>query len=147
MSNEHHGLSLGKTYTIDPMEDHTASIIFFHGLGDSGAGWLDAMEMLAPALPFAKFILPTAPIMPVTLNFGMSMPAWYDIISLNREGKVDEKGILTSKLVVDEFVEKEIANGIPANRIVVGGFSQGGAISLFGYFFHEEEESAKKILL
>eukprot|EP00009_Paramoeba_aestuarina_P007934 CAMPEP_0201524038 /NCGR_PEP_ID=MMETSP0161_2-20130828/21074_1 /ASSEMBLY_ACC=CAM_ASM_000251 /TAXON_ID=180227 /ORGANISM="Neoparamoeba aestuarina, Strain SoJaBio B1-5/56/2" /LENGTH=170 /DNA_ID=CAMNT_0047923299 /DNA_START=308 /DNA_END=820 /DNA_ORIENTATION=- len=70
--------------------------------------------------------------MPVTLNFGMQMPAWFDILSLQKDGPVDKDGITKSKLIVEHFVKEEVKNGIPPSKIVVGGFSQGGAISLFG---------------
>eukprot|EP00008_Paramoeba_atlantica_P004222 CAMPEP_0201480116 /NCGR_PEP_ID=MMETSP0151_2-20130828/4670_1 /ASSEMBLY_ACC=CAM_ASM_000257 /TAXON_ID=200890 /ORGANISM="Paramoeba atlantica, Strain 621/1 / CCAP 1560/9" /LENGTH=238 /DNA_ID=CAMNT_0047861875 /DNA_START=179 /DNA_END=895 /DNA_ORIENTATION=- len=125
---------LGKTYKVNPSSSHTATVIFFHGLGDTGAGWLDAIEMFSRTElgKYVKFVLPTAPTVPVTLNFGMRMPAWFDIFSLEKDGKVDEAGILKAKKIVEAFIEEEIAAGIDPSRIVIGGFSQGGAISLFG---------------
>ncbi|CEG40668.1 acylprotein thioesterase [Plasmopara halstedii] len=112
----------------------TAAVIFLHGLGDTGHGWSDAMIMLAKGLPHVKFVLPTASSMPVTLNMGMHMPAWYDIKSLARVNGDDADGIDASRDRIMTIIEKEVAAGIPLSRIVLGGFSQGAALSLFsGY--------------
>ncbi|KAE8220425.1 hypothetical protein CF319_g6041 [Tilletia indica] len=110
----------------------TATVIFSHGLGDSGAGWADVAQMLSarPKLRNVRFVLPHAPSQPVTLNAGYRMPSWFDIYSLdNINGTEDEKGLLESKDRISKLIENEISNGVPANRIVVGGFSQGGAVS------------------
>ncbi|KAI9190058.1 hypothetical protein H9P43_001491 [Blastocladiella emersonii ATCC 22665] len=111
---------------------HTATVVFLHGLGDSGHGWSDIAPMLAGALPHVKFIFPHAPVQPVTLNMGYKMPSWYDIYSLaDRDGKVDEAGIAASAAKVNDLIKNEIeVHGIPSERIVVGGFSQGAALSL-----------------
>ncbi|KNE56593.1 hypothetical protein AMAG_02387 [Allomyces macrogynus ATCC 38327] len=111
---------------------HTASVIFLHGLGDSGAGWAGIAPMLANALPHVKWVFPNAPVQPVTLNMGMRMPSWYDIYSLDREqAKQDEKGMLESAGKIQDLINNEVEkHGIPTDRIVVGGFSQGSAISL-----------------
>ncbi|KAI0883804.1 Phospholipase/carboxylesterase [Annulohypoxylon maeteangense] len=117
---------------------HTATVIFVHGLGDSGYGWASAVEnwRLRRRLDEIKFILPHAPAIPVTASGGMAMPGWYDIFALS--GKTDdirknqdESGILLSREYFNGLIQAEIDSGIPANRIVLGGFSQGGAISLF----------------
>ncbi|KAI8598516.1 Phospholipase/carboxylesterase/thioesterase [Dissophora ornata] len=111
---------------------HTATVIFIHGLGDSGAGWAPVGEQLGEVLPHVKFIFPNAPSMPVTLNYGMKMPSWYDIkelSSINQEQ--DEDGMLKSRQQLMQIVREEVEeNGIPANRIVVGGFSQGCVMGL-----------------
>ncbi|KAF9154208.1 hypothetical protein DFQ27_003415 [Actinomortierella ambigua] len=111
---------------------HTASVIFMHGLGDQGTGWAPVGEELQRSLPHVKFIFPNAPNQPVTLNYGMLMPSWYDIKSLNDlEQESDEAGLVKSRQSVMELVREEIDNhGIPANRIVVGGFSQGCVLGL-----------------
>ncbi|KAI2634870.1 Phospholipase/carboxylesterase [Hypomontagnella submonticulosa] len=117
---------------------HTATVIFVHGLGDTGYGWAPAVEnwRRRQRLDEVKFILPHAPRIPVTAADGMQMPGWYDILALS--GKVDdirkdqdERGILLSRDYFHGLIQAEIDSGIPANRIVLGGFSQGGAISLF----------------
>ncbi|KAJ2859881.1 hypothetical protein GGH94_005858 [Coemansia aciculifera] len=111
---------------------HTASVIFIHGLGDSGHGWASVAQMLARTQPHVKFILPHAPEQPVTLNGGFRMPSWYDIKSLDRiASNEDEAGMNASMMKINELIKSEIDSGIPANRIVLGGFSQGGAMTLF----------------
>ncbi|KAJ2104430.1 hypothetical protein IW146_008649 [Coemansia sp. RSA 922] len=111
---------------------HTASVIFIHGLGDSGHGWAPVAQMLARTQPHVKFILPHAPEQPVTLNGGFRMPSWYDIKSLDQIARnEDEAGMNASMMKINELIKSEIDSGIPANRIVLGGFSQGGAMTLF----------------
>ena len=117
---------------------HTATVIFVHGLGDSGHGWASAVEnwRRRSKLEQVKFILPHAPSIPITCNGGMRMPGWYDIVSLDgtpeslRENE-DEAGIKDSQEYFHGMIQQEIDSGIPADRIVLGGFSQGGAISIF----------------
>ncbi|GJJ72746.1 phospholipase/carboxylesterase [Entomortierella parvispora] len=111
---------------------HTATVIFMHGLGDSGDGWAPVGEQLGEYLPHIKFIFPNAPNQPVTLNMGMKMPSWYDIKSLNSlNQEQDEQGMLQSRTEIMQIVREEIEdNGIPANRIVIGGFSQGCVMGL-----------------
>ncbi|KAJ1956684.1 hypothetical protein GGI12_005243 [Dipsacomyces acuminosporus] len=117
---------------LRPRTAHTASVIFLHGLGDSGDGWKPVAQMLTRSLPHVKFILPNAPLMPVSLNFGMVMPSWYDIKSLDKlASQEDEAGMRASMIQINRIVSDEIASGIPAERIVLGGFSQGGAMTLF----------------
>lgn len=115
---------------ISPSAAHTASVIFLHGLGDSGHGWESVMRIISKAFPFIKFILPHAPSKTVTLNGGMKMPSWYDIKSLDENGLEDEAGMLETRRLVENLVEKEKNGGISLNRIIVGGFSQGGVIGL-----------------
>jgi lysophospholipase-2 len=118
---------------LKPTKEHTATIIFMHGLGDTAEGWIDtAADYFAPALPHAKFILPTAPTRPITINGGMPMPGWYDIASLGLS-RASEKydGIEEARTKIVELMEAELKAGIQANRIVLAGFSQGGAMSLF----------------
>ncbi|KAE8206340.1 hypothetical protein CF335_g1966 [Tilletia laevis] len=126
--------ALLKSIVIPPVSGKaaTATVIFSHGLGDTGAGWADVAQMLSarPKLRNVRFVLPHAPSQPVTLNAGMRMPSWFDIYSLdNINGTEDERGLLESKDRISKLIDNEISQGVPANRIVVGGFSQGGAIS------------------
>ncbi|KAI8979184.1 Phospholipase/carboxylesterase/thioesterase [Mycotypha africana] len=110
----------------------TATVLWMHGLGDSGAGWSFLAQELQTTFPYVKWILPNAPIKPVTLNNGYPMPAWFDIASLERSEVTveDEQGMLSSVASVSRIIRDEVDNGIPANRIVVGGFSQGCVLSL-----------------
>jgi len=108
---------------------HTATLIFLHGLGDTGQGWASAMASLRP--PHVKVICPTAPTMPVTLNAGFRMPSWFDLKTLDASGPEDEEGIKQASKQIHLMIDNEIKGGIPADRIIVGGFSQGGALALF----------------
>lgn len=126
--------SRGGMISIAPAEGtaHTATFVGpIHGLGDTNMGWVDVAGMLHSKMPHVKFVLPNAPVSPVTLNGGMAMPSWYDITSLDDRAKQPCTGIEESKATVLQLIEEEIAAGIPASRIVVGGFSQGGAMALY----------------
>lgn len=122
-----------RAIVIQPAEGapHTATVIGpIHGLGDSARGWLEGGLQFWSALPYCKFVLPDAPVAPVTLNGGFEMPSWYDILGLPDRFEEDCAGIEESRLRITELIAAEIAAGIPASRIVVAGFSQGGALSL-----------------
>ncbi|KAK4452916.1 Phospholipase/carboxylesterase/thioesterase [Podospora aff. communis PSN243] len=117
---------------------HTATVIFLHGLGDTGHGWEFAVEnwRRRQRLDEVKFILPHAPRIPITVNRGMRMPGWYDIVEMGGDPDSlrkheDQEGILRTQKHVHELIQQEIDSGIPADRIVLGGFSQGGAVSIF----------------
>lgn len=105
------------------------SIIWLHGLGADGHDF----EAIVPELELdlaIRFIFPHAPSMPVTINSGMVMPAWYDIKSAQIDQHEDEAGIRHSEQAIIALIENEIKRGIPADRIILAGFSQGGAIAL-----------------
>ncbi|OQR96612.1 acyl-protein thioesterase [Thraustotheca clavata] len=137
MSSKSHSVAVDNadnTITFTPKGDHTSTLIFMHGLGDTAFGWADTIHHLSQSMPHLKCILPTAPTQPVTLNNGMTMPSWYDIQSLtDREGDPCS-GIEDSRERILGVINNEIQAGIPASRIVLGGFSQGGAMSLFTGF-------------
>jgi predicted esterase len=95
-----------------------------HGLGDSADGFADVAEMLSSQLPHVKFILPTAPSSPVTLNGGMVMNSWYDIVGLDDRAAETCEGLDESRNIVNEIVQQEVTLGIPHSRIVLAGFSQ-----------------------
>uniref|UniRef100_A0A8D1TCK7 Acyl-protein thioesterase 1 n=1 Tax=Sus scrofa TaxID=9823 RepID=A0A8D1TCK7_PIG len=107
----------------------TAAVIFLHGLGDTGHGWAEAFAGIRSA--HIKYICPHAPVMPVTLNMNMAMPSWFNIIGLSPDSLEDETGIKQAAENVKSLIEQEVKNGIPSNRIILGGFSQGGALSLY----------------
>lgn len=111
--------------------EHKASVIWLHGLGDSGDGFLPVATQLAlPDELGVRFIFPHAPIQPVTLNGGMAMRSWYDIKSMDLEARADEAGVRESAAKVQQLIEQELASGIPADKIILAGFSQGGVVSL-----------------
>ncbi|KAF0746956.1 hypothetical protein AaE_007927 [Aphanomyces astaci] len=128
------GVDDASTITFTPKAPHTASLIFMHGLGDTAYGWADSIQHIAQRLPHLKCVLPTAPTQPVTLNMGASMPSWYDIRSLTDRAGDPCTGIDSSRERIEKIIQGEIDGGIPPSRIVLGGFSQGGAMSLYtGY--------------
>lgn len=108
----------------------TAVVIFSHGLGDTSRGWTFLVEQFHSRMPWIKWILPDAPVQPVTLNGGLQMPSWFDIAALDPGAPEDEKGLLESVGLINQYVQREIDNGIPAERIIVGGFSQGATIGI-----------------
>ncbi|KAF2277643.1 Phospholipase/carboxylesterase [Westerdykella ornata] len=119
---------------VPALKRHSATVIVAHGLGDSGAGWIFLAENWRRRSKFEEvsFIFPNAPMIPITLNMGMRMPGWYDIKSLSdiSSREEDEEGILRTRDYFHSLIDAEVAKGIPANRIVIGGFSQGGAMAL-----------------
>jgi phospholipase/carboxylesterase len=117
---------------IETAPSPNAAVILLHGLGDDGRGWSDIVRSL-PLTPGAaiRFVFPHAPVMPVTINNGMRMRAWYDIKAANLNERADLAGVRASQAILEGLVAKEVARGIAARRIVVAGFSQGGAIALY----------------
>jgi phospholipase/carboxylesterase len=115
---------------LEPREPANAAVIWLHGLGADGHDFVPIVpELGLPAGHRIRFIFPHAEVRPVTLNGGMAMRAWYDIATLDRNGAVDDAGIAASRLRLQRRIAKEIESGIAAERIVVAGFSQGGAIA------------------
>lgn len=108
----------------------TAAVIWLHGLGASGNDFLPVVpELGLPEDAAVRFIFPHAPNLPVTINGGMTMPAWYDIKAMDIDRVVDTEQLMASAEAVGKLVEREIERGIPANRIIIAGFSQGGAVA------------------
>ena len=108
-----------------------ASVIWLHGLGADGHDFEPIVpELRLPPDLLLRFVFPHAPMRPVTINGGMTMRAWYDIKSLDRDGPQDEAGIRDSAATLEALIEREHERGIPYERIVCAGFSQGGAIAL-----------------
>ncbi|KAK2465960.1 hypothetical protein APHAL10511_001601 [Amanita phalloides] len=121
-----------KYLTISPITKHTATVIFIHGLGDTGHGWEPVAQMFQKedsGLNHVKWILPHSPTRPVTANMGMEMPSWFDIKSFGFNAEEDEKGMLDSSKQINELISAEVDGGIDSSRIVLGGFSQGGSMS------------------
>ncbi|ORY47193.1 Phospholipase/carboxylesterase/thioesterase [Leucosporidium creatinivorum] len=120
---------------MDPLivkapSEHTATIIFSHGLGDTAQGWLSA-EQFSPHFPNLKWVLTNAPRREVTFAPGQKMTSWFDVRGLGGQPRdEDTEGMLASVEVIKQLVAAEERAGIPSERVVVGGFSQGGVISL-----------------
>ncbi len=115
----------------DAPGNHRATVIWLHGLGDSGDGFAPvAGQLQLPHELGVKFIFPHAPVRPVTINGGMAMRAWYDIKSLDLDKRADAAGVRESAAQVADLIAEERAKGIAADKIVLAGFSQGGVIAL-----------------
>ncbi|GIU48884.1 alpha/beta hydrolase [Shewanella algidipiscicola] len=118
--------------TIEPKFPAKACVIWLHGLGDSGAGFAPVVPMLGmPDALAVRFIFPHAPSMAVTINQGYVMPAWYDIKGMEMDNRADMPGVLHSEKAIAALIDRQVAAGIPAENIVLAGFSQGGVMSLF----------------
>ncbi|MDP1540588.1 MAG: alpha/beta hydrolase [Moraxellaceae bacterium] len=118
----------------------TLAVIWLHGLGADGNDFVPIVpELKLPADCAVRFLFPTASSIPVTINGGFVMPAWYDILSLDGDQRqVDEAGIIKSRELVRQLIAEQNAAGIPSHRIVIAGFSQGGAIAWTTALTHPE---------
>jgi phospholipase/carboxylesterase len=115
---------------IEPKTPATATVILLHGLGADGNDFVPIVsEMRLPSSMAVRFIFPSAPSIPVTINGGYVMPAWYDITELNIDRKIDTTQLIDAAEQIRRLIDREIDRGIPSNRIVLAGFSQGGAVS------------------
>lgn len=115
-----------------------AAVIWLHGLGADGSDFVPVVDALdLPAMPI-RFVFPHAPYQSVTINNGMVMRAWYDIVSTDLDRRADEAGVRASQRLVEQLLEREKRRGIPAHRIALAGFSQGGAIALQTGLRHPE---------
>ncbi len=115
---------------IETKPNPTASVIWLHGLGADGNDFKPIVAQLGlPQDAAIRFIFPHAPAIPVTINNGYVMPAWYDILEMSIDRQVDEVQLRASAAWVTEFINHEISRGIASERIVVAGFSQGGAVA------------------
>lgn len=116
--------------TLEPASPADACVIWLHGLGASGHDFEPIVPYLElPADSAVRFLFPHAPMQPVTVNGGMVMPAWYDILEMDIGRKIDVSGMVDSSRRIIELIESQVAAGIPAERILLIGFSQGGAVA------------------
>ncbi len=116
-----------------------AAVIWLHGLGADGNDFVPIVEQLPlAATAHIRFIFPHAPLRPVTCNGGYTMRAWYDIYSLEDFAREDEAGLLEAQQIVSRLIERENQRGIPSQRIILMGFSQGGAVALYSGLRHSE---------
>jgi len=111
--------------------DPAWSVLWLHGLGADGNDFVPILpELVRPGWPAMRFVFPHAPVRAVTINNGARMRAWYDIRDFDLANRADEQGVVESIAQVTALIDREIARGIPASRIFLAGFSQGGAITL-----------------
>jgi phospholipase/carboxylesterase len=116
-----------------------ATILILHGLGADGNDFVPiAQELDLQGVGPVRFLFPHAPVMPVTINGGYRMRAWYDIIGFDADAPQDEAGLRRSQALVEALLKREKERGIPANRIVLAGFSQGCAMALLAGVRHGE---------
>jgi phospholipase/carboxylesterase len=109
----------------------SAAVVWMHGLGADGYDFADVVPLLGlPESPAVRFVFPHAPLRPVTINMGMVMRAWYDVRGDAGVRQEDAAGVRASQAEIEALVARERARGVPAARIVLAGFSQGGAMAL-----------------
>jgi phospholipase/carboxylesterase len=117
----------------------TRSVIWLHGLGADGHDFEPIVpELVKPGWPPLRFVFPHAPVRAITLNGGMRMRAWYDIYGLELMAVEDEAGILDSVREIERLIERERLRGVESHRVVLAGFSQGGAVALTAALTHAE---------
>jgi len=128
-----------QTIELHPVATATASIIVLHGLGADGTDFLSLGDelRLAPVGP-VRFIMPRAPVRPVTINGGYRMRAWYDILVTDLVRREDEAGLREATTLVQQLIDREVERGVPSNRIVLAGFSQGCAVTLMAGVRHHQ---------
>jgi phospholipase/carboxylesterase len=115
---------------VEPSKPATASVIWLHGLGADGHDFAPVVpELNLPENTSIRFIFPHAPSIPVTVNNGYVMPAWYDILEMTVERKVNEEQLIASSKGLTKIIERELSKGIPSEKILLIGFSQGGAVA------------------
>lgn len=123
-----------ETVEFETAPDPRAAVIWLHGLGADGNDFAPIVPELGLAeSPAIRFVFPHAPMMPVTINNGYVMRAWYDVSYGDLEGRTkqpDEKGVRASQAAIEQLIARENARGAPSQNIVIAGFSQGGAIAL-----------------
>jgi len=120
-----------ETVEVTTGENPQGSVIWLHGLGADGHDFEPIVpELRLPADLSLRFIFPHAPVQPVTINGGMAMRSWYDIVSFDSEGRADRAGVLESSALLEGLIGREIERDITPNKIVIAGFSQGGAVAI-----------------
>jgi phospholipase/carboxylesterase len=124
--------TLLETVEVETGRNPDASVIWLHGLGADGHDFEPVVsELVTPGERPLRFIFPHAPVRPVTINNGYAMRAWYDIVGIDRQSRQDEVGIRGSAAAIRALVARESERGVATRRIVLAGFSQGGAMALF----------------
>jgi phospholipase/carboxylesterase len=124
---------------LQPPQPTDASVIWLHGLGADRYDFLPVAENLQERLPSTRFVLPQAPTRPVTINGGWSMPSWYDILAMSPARAIDHEQLEESAQQIIALIEGERASGIDPSRIVLAGFSQGGAVALHTAFLRWQD--------
>lgn len=127
-----------QTIEIETAPNPQTSIIWMHGLGADGNDFVPVVnELELPDTPI-RFVFPHAPVMPVTINHGYRMRAWYDVLSSDFAERTDRDGVRESQQLIEGLIAREKSRGTPADRLVLAGFSQGGAMALQTGLHHAE---------
>ena len=141
-------LGLGSNAMMSSNSQKTGALVFLHGLGDTPAGWSSMLQSQLPALKpklgDILYVFPPSPTVSITINGGAKMPGWFDLYDWPIEvgAKDDREGKLKAVAIVEEYVQKiEKEHNIPRDRIVVGGFSQGGAIALLNAYHQSGDKT------
>lgn len=131
--------SMSDSLILEPTLDADSCVIWLHGLGANRHDFLPVAEELQQHLHHTRFILPQAPLSPVTCNGGWPMPSWYDILALSPARAINRDDLENSSLRIVQIIEAQIKAGINPKRIFVAGFSQGGAVALHVAYMHWHE--------
>ena len=124
-------MALPECVEVTTGENPVGSVIWLHGLGADGHDFEPIVpELHLPADLPLRFVFPHAPVRPVTINGGMAMRAWYDIVTLDSEGRADAAGVHESTALLEGLIAREKDRGIAADKIIIAGFSMGGAIAI-----------------
>jgi phospholipase/carboxylesterase len=133
-------MSLLPAVEIETADHPTHSVIWLHGLGADGHDFAPIVpDLVSPQWPALRFVFPHAPVRPVTINGGMPMRAWYDIYGFDLMSRQDEAGTRQSIAQVEALIAREHERGVPSERILLAGFSQGGAIALAAGLRHPQK--------
>ena len=136
-----------ETIEIATHPEADATVIWLHGLGADGNDFVPIVrELRLPARLRVRFVFPHAPMMPVTINSGYVMRAWYDVTFEGLDRRPDARGIVASQAAIESLLARETARGIAAERIVLAGFSQGGAITLQAGLRHRQPLAGLMVL-
>lgn len=132
--------ALLESIQLETAADPSASVIWMHGLGADGSDFVPIVKELDLAgCPAIRFVFPHAPAIPVSINRGYVMRAWYDVLNTDFVRREDEKGLRASQAAIERLIEREKSRGIAADRIVLAGFSQGCAMTLQTGLRHPEK--------
>jgi len=124
-------VQLSETVEVTTGENPRGSVIWLHGLGADGHDFEPIVpELRLPGDLSLRFVFPHAPVQAVTINGGMAMRSWFDIVSFDAEGRADRDGVLKSSAVLESLIAREIERGVSPDKIVIAGFSQGGAVAI-----------------
>ncbi len=132
-------MSLLPAIELETSPNPDSTVIWLHGLGADGNDFAPIIpELKLPAELAIRFIFPHAPTIPVTVNGGMVMPAWYDILAMEIDREIDIAGLMHSAQAINAFINRELERGIDSRKIVIAGFSQGGAVAYQVALSHEK---------